>query len=331
MHDFEQIIATVVPIYLLLGIGAWVRQRKLLNAQADRTMLDLSVHLLLPCLILDNVVANQALRYPSNLFWSPLLGYLCAGLGVGLAAAISAYCRFMRPAQNRTFAFTAGIFNYGYIALPVVQTLYSHDTLGVLFMFNLGVETAFWTIGLVVLEGQPLFQDWRRALTTPVRALLLAVALNLLSADFGMRLDEASLSPLLWGLPVILLIRTIHLIGLCSIPVALLVIGATMFDFWKDFRTARGTLVMFWAVVVRNFLCPFFFILFACFLPVSAELKITLIVQAGMPAATFPLLLARHHGGDVTVALQVIFSTSAVALITLPLWMHLGLQAIHWH
>jgi hypothetical protein len=47
-----------------------------------------------------------------------------------------------------------------------------------------------------------------------------------------------------------------------------------------------------------------------------------------MPAAVFPLLLVRHHGGAVPVALQVIFATSAAAIITLPLWIHFGMQVV---
>jgi hypothetical protein len=61
---------------------------------------------------------------------------------------------------------------------------------------------------------------------------------------------------------------------------------------------------------------------------VSLELKEVLVVQAAMPVAVFPLLLARHHGGDVAVALQIIFASSAAAIITLPLWIHFGMLCI---
>jgi len=120
----------------------------------------------------------------------------------------------------------------------------------------------------------------------------------------------------------------IHLAGLCAIPLALLLIGATMADYWGEFRTTHGARVMTLAVMTRNMICPLGFVLLAWILPVSQELKETLVVQAAMPSAVFPLLLARHHGGDVAVSLQVIFATSAVAIITLPLWIHFGMQLI---
>jgi hypothetical protein len=54
----------------------------------------------------------------------------------------------------------------------------------------------------------------------------------------------------------------------------------------------------------------------------------TVVVQAAMPAGVFTLLLIRHNGGNVHVALQVIFATSAAALLTLPLWIHFGIKLI---
>ncbi len=123
-------------------------------------------------------------------------------------------------------------------------------------------------------------------------------------------------------------LNALILSGSCTIPLAMLLIGATMADFWAEFRASRGLGVMALSVVVRNLIAPLIFIVPALLLPVSRELKETLVVQAAIPAAIFPLLLARHHGGDVPVALQAIFSTSAVALITLPLWIHFGMQLV---
>ncbi len=328
MHEYLKILGGVIPLFLLMAVGAVVRRRRVLNEEADRTLLDLCVHLLLPCLILDHVMANQALRYWDNLLWSPFLGFACTSACVGIAALTARLGRFKHVAQVRTFAFTTGIFNYGYIPVPLVAVLYGANALGVLFLFNLGVEIAFWTVGFTTLEGRTILHDWRRALTTPVRAILLAVSINLITAYFGLRLDDATLDAVSWGWPIKIITSMIHLVGLCSIPLALLLIGATMADYWGEFRTTHGAKVMSLAVAVRNVICPLGFVLLAWCLPVSRELQETLVVQAAMPAGVFTLLLARHHGGDVAVALQVIFATSAVAIITLPLWIHFGMQLI---
>jgi predicted permease len=328
MHEYLQILGNVIPLFLIMGVGAAVRRARILNEQADRTMLDLCVHLLLPCLILDHVMASEALRRSDNLIWSPLLGFICTAGSILVAWVAARLWSFSQSAQARTFSYVAGIYNYGYIPVPLVYALYGANALGVLFLFNLGTETAFWMVGFSMFMQHSPVRDWRRILTTPVKAILLGVSINLLTAHFGFRLDDATLDAAAWGWPVKVVTSTVHVIGLCSIPLALLIIGATMADFWGEFHQTRGFGVMGLAVLVRNLVCPLGFVMLALALPVSPELKETLVVQAAMPAGVFTLLLTRHHGGSVPVALQVIFATSAASIITLPLWIHFGMQLV---
>ena len=50
--------------------------------------------------------------------------------------------------ECRTFAFTCGIYNYGYFALPIIALLFDRETVGVLLVHNLGVEAAMWILGV---------------------------------------------------------------------------------------------------------------------------------------------------------------------------------------
>jgi predicted permease len=61
MQEIEKILGSVIPLFLLIFVGAVMRRRRVINEQADRSLLDPNVHLLLPCLILDHVVASEAL------------------------------------------------------------------------------------------------------------------------------------------------------------------------------------------------------------------------------------------------------------------------------
>ena len=327
MHEYLQVLGGVLPLFLIMGVGAVVRRQGILDEQADRSVLDLCVHLLLPCLILDHLIASPVLRQPGNLLLSPLVGFVATAASL-VVAGLAARLGRLEPGAARTFRFVAGIYNYGYIPVPLIATLYGPGALAVLFLFNLGTETAFWIVGFAPFMGHSPLRDWRRALTTPVRAIILGVTINLLTACFGLRLDDATLATAAWGWPVKVVVDVVHLIGLCSIPVALLVIGATMADFWNEFQASAGAGVMGLAVLVRNVICPLGFVALAMALPVSRELKETLVVQAAMPAGVFTLLLTRHNGGSVPIALQVIFSTSAAAIITLPLWIHFGMKLI---
>jgi hypothetical protein len=44
-----------------------------------------------------------------------------------------------------------------------------------------------------------------------------------------------------------------------------------------------------------------------------------------MPAATFPIVLARHYGGDPGVGVRVALGPAVVSLVTIPLWVPAGM------
>jgi predicted permease len=63
----------------------------------------------------------------------------------------------------------------------------------------------------------------------------------------------------------------------------------------------------------------------AVVLPIPAELKGVLVVQAAMPAGILPIVIARHYGGRPVTAVQVVLGTTIVGLFTVPLWLRVGL------
>jgi hypothetical protein len=53
-----------------------------------------------------------------------------------------------------------------------------------------------------------------------------------------------------------------------------------------------------------------------------------LVVQSAMPAGIFALVVVRLYKGDRTTAMRTIITSIAGCLITLPLWLLLGLKLI---
>ncbi|MCX6935328.1 MAG: AEC family transporter [Verrucomicrobia bacterium] len=314
MSELLTVLNAVLPVFAVIGIGALIRRFGWLTGEADASLTRLTINLLLPCLILESLLGNRALDDWSNLLLAPMLAFSTVALGyaagwvVGFVAGGSV--------QRRTFAFNSGIYNYGYIPLPLALALFDRQTVGVLFIHNIGAEVAIWTAGLAVLTGGASARDWRKFINAPLVAVLLGVVIHLLG-----------LTPRIPTAAVICL-RTL---GQCAIPVALLLIGATVLDFAGETRAAAGcTRTVVVACVLRLVLFPFVFLALARWLPCSIELKRVLILEAAMPAAVFPIVMARHYGGDVTTALRVVIGTSFAGLATIPFWISTALGWMPW-
>ncbi len=314
MNTVSLVFTAMLPVFLVIGSGFLVRRLGWLSEEADRSLMRLVVNLLYPAMILSFVLGNDALRQASNLILPPLVGMttIIAGFGVGMLVARR--FRLGDPRECRTFAFSAGMYNYGYFPIPIIALLFDRETAGVLLVYNLGVEFALWALGVgFLLSVNDPKSLWKRIFSGPVIAILIGVPLNLL------RVDEQ--------IPGFIL-ETVNLFGQCAIPLGLILIGATFADLAKGAKLFSGIRVPASACLLRLGVFPLLFLGFALLLPLSVELKRVLIIQAAMPCAVFPIVLARHFDGSPEVAFKVVLSTTVISLITIPIWISLGLAWI---
>ncbi len=316
MNEFLTVLTAVLPVFACMGIGLGLRRRGWLSADADASLMRVTINLLLPALIFDSVLGNAALRRPENLLLPPLVGFGMVAAGIAMARLFARAAGLRMKPEQRTFAFLTGLQNYAYLTIPLCFTLFDAGTTGVLFVHNVGSEIAMWTLGIAVLTGSSLAGGWRKILNAPLAALVLALALNFL----GMAWTPPA--PVAFAGKIFL--TAIHWFGQSAIPLALLLVGAVVADHLDEARGGRAVRVVTVAALVRLGVMPVLFLLLAKFLPCSIELKRVLVLQGAMPSAVLPIVLTKHYGGDARTALQVALGTSLLGLVTIPLWIRFG-------
>lgn len=310
MPSYWELMLLILPVFALIAIGAGLRRARWLNQEADESLLKMVVNFLYPCLIFDSVAGNAALRDPANLLMAPLVGFVTMAGGIGVAYYVARSLGLTAGRGLRTFAFAVGIYNYGYIPIPLMTELFGPESVGVLLVHNVGCEAAIWTVGILVLAGVPLRTGWRKLLNPPVFALIFAVGLNFLGG--------AELMP---GV----VREVIRLSAACAIPLGLMLIGATLVEYLGRPRELYDTRVTLASIFLRLGVLPVAFLLLAKFLPCPVELKRVIVIEAAMPAGILPIVIARHYGGQPLTAVQVVVGTTVVGLVVIPLWLRVGL------
>ncbi len=309
MTDYPTLLAVIAPVFAIIGVGLVARWRGWMGPEAEEGLLKIVVNLLFPCLILKSVLGSETLREPGNILLPPAVAFLTMTAGFLVGYHGGRLLGMRRGTGLRTFAFSVGIYNYGYIPIPLIERLYGPDTLAVLFVHNVGCELAIWSVGILLIAGASWREGWRRMINPPAVAIVVAVLFN--STGLG---DDVP-GPLL---------HAFGALGACAVPLGLLIIGATLFDHLGAPSRLLDTRVVSVAVLLRLGVLPVLFLLLARWLPVSVELKRVIVIQAAMPAGVMPLVLARHFGGQPLTAAQVIIGTTVVGVLVLPWWIHLG-------
>jgi predicted permease len=305
------VLSAALPVFALLALGFGLRRGGTLTEEADNSIMKLVIRVFYPCLFLDFIIGNEAVKEASNLFAAPIAGFAATAGGMLAGFLMARLLGLRRGSGLRTFAFCNGVFNYGYIPIPLIMALFAdRSTLGVLLVFNVGVEVAIWTVGIVLLSGRFRLAALGRLVNPPIIALLVALSIN------GLGLDGAIPG---W------LSRLVGMLGACSIPVGILLAGAAIADLLRGSGMLRPFKVPAGAVLLRLGLLPAVFLAAAAWLPgLTLELRQVLLVQAAMPAGIFPIVLARHYGGDASVAVKVVLGTTLASVITMPLWIRFG-------
>lgn len=313
MSETARLLQIVLPVFLIIGVGYAMRRARILTEEADQSLIGVVVKLFIPCLALDVIIGNEALIRPANLFLPPAMGFLSVAVGLFISRLAAGF--FLQgDATRRTFACTAGLQNYGYIPLPLCLALFNRDVVGVLFAFNMGVEVAMWSIAVATVSGRQAGKRWwAPLLNPPIFAVLAGIALNLLG---GSRWIPSSITTA-W-----------HMLGLCAVPLGLMLTGALLADHATAHVLRKGWSTVLLGIGVRLGILPVILLTLAFFLPFDPALRAVLIVQAAMPSAVFPIVLAKIHDGDMPTALRVVLGTSLAGLVTIPLWLMFGLRLI---
>jgi malate permease and related proteins len=315
VSEFLTVLTAVLPVFCIAGAGVALRQLKWLTADADASLLNVTVNVLMPCLIFDSIFGNAAFAEPENVWLPPLIGFGTVALGIPFAMLLRGATGLRDEPARRTFTLAVSIYNYGYVPMPLILSLFpgevARKTMAVLFVHNVGVELALWSFGLILLGGGTLRTSWRKILNAPFFAIVLTVALNFILGQ--QHVPE-------------FIVKTAHMLGQCAIPLGILLIGATMADYVHEFQSVRGVRLVLVSCLLRLGILPVLFLVLARYLPCSLELKRVITIQAAMPAAVFPIIIAKHYGGDPATALRVVLGTSLVGFITIPLWLKFGLK-----
>lgn len=304
-----ELFRLILPVFALIAVGVALRRFHWVEGTAETSMLRLVVYVCMPCLVFDTVVGNASLREPGNLLLPPFAGFVTTAAGFGVAYLAARSIGLTKGTGLRTFAVSAGIGNYSYLPLPIVGGIWGERAQGLVLVHNLGVDLALWSVGLLVLTGASPREGWRKLVTPMLVTLLVAVAINV-----------SGLAPHVPGF----IGSMARSLGVCAVPLGLLMTGANLADYLDEPSKLLHRNIALAACAVRLAVMPVLMLCFARWLPCSVELKRVLVVQAAMPAAVFPIIMARYYGGQPLTAVQVVLSTTAAGLITCPLWIRAG-------
>lgn len=294
----NNMITMQLVMFSLIIIGFAVRKMNIIGCEARKDMVDFCLFVTLPFNILHSFLGEWNL---SMLVSCGMILLLSTGYN-----AISVLIGFLlynkkEDKQQKTLRYGTIVSNGGFLGNPVLEGIYG--TAGAFYasIFMFPVRVVMWSVGVSVFLKGHKNNVLKKIVTNPCIVVMFIGAAIMAS---GIALPE-------------FLTKTITGISNCNTPLSMMLIGMFLAEI-----NPKGLIdkTMVFYTAVRLIGIPAITFGLTSFFAIDPMLRGVTVIIAGMPAPITTALLSAKYGGDERYATGMIFLSTIISLITLPLW-----------
>lgn len=299
-----EMVSLQVEIFLLIGCGYLLAKKKMISKQTRKQLTSLVINLILPAAIIKSFETNITWEIIQSCIWVFIASIL---IQVFYAVMMRLFWnRIPNPKKRVCLDYGTMVSNAGFMGMPIAQAAFGNTGLLYASIFLIPQRIAMWSVGLSLFAGVQSKKDVvRKVLTHPcIIALGIGVIVMILSM-FGIHLPEV-------------IDQTLGSIANCNTAMSMIVIGAILSD--VPFREMKDRLCLSYSLI-RDILLPLCILLF-CLLIGWRDLGMAIcVIESAMPAPSTLVMLAETYDGDSGFASRLVFVSTLLSLVTLPIWM----------
>jgi predicted permease len=282
----QALVQTVIPIFAVILVGYAIGKRQKVEVQP---YLGLIVYLAGPCLIFASISR-------SNLNLTDFTTIAGAALAIIFGMSALAFLILKLTRSSTKGLYLPLVFgNTSYLGYPVALFAFGMDGLSRAVVYDMMNSLVIFSLGIFAIQHR---NEIREVFRIPlIYAVVVGLAVNLLH------------------IPVPeLVFKPIELIGMITIPLALLVLGYKLTEIKLSavsttllaslFKIGGGLLV---ALAIVHLLA------------LDGLAKNVILLQAAMPSAVMGMILAAKYDRDASLVASVVFITTVLSVISIPL------------
>ena len=158
-----------------MGVGGLARSVSWLRSEADASLSMVTIRILYPCFIFFHILENENSKIDESTLFITGFGFISILLGFGLSWLISKIFQFDADVAN--FSFLFGNLQLWFYCNTSSISFFPKIVVHFIF-FNLGVEIAIWSFGVLLLTADKL--RLKGLLNPPAIAVILAILIQYL-------------------------------------------------------------------------------------------------------------------------------------------------------
>ncbi len=289
-------------LFLLMAAGFVAGKMRILDEETVKKLSRFLVVFVVPCLIVVSMQKPLSPELRSRAFLVLGLSFATYAIAFPLAFLLARLMR-LKGSKAGVHAFAAVFSNVAFMGFPVLQGLFGKDILFEASIATMPFQILAFSIGAAMLaSGSGRKAELGPASFVKPAGVAAVVGLGLFLANFA-------LPPALF--------QAMSLLGDTTTPLSMAVIGAILSE--TDLRGALGDWHVWATSIWRLLALPLVTWLALRAIGVEGRTLGLLVVMTAMPVAANATMLSAAYGGDHRQASSLIFVSTALSLVTIPL------------
>lgn len=300
MIDIGQLMTLQGMLFLLTGIGILIRKCRLLPAEAQGMLTDLILYVILPC----NIALSFRIDINRELLQNLGMAFLVAWAVQGAAWILSrGLYRNYPEERKRVLQYATVCSNGGFMGNPVAESVFGAMGLMYASVFLIPQRIVMWSAGITLFTEAPDKKTLLKKVVT--HPCIIAVYVGLFFMVFRPTLPE-------------FIEKTAVSLGSCTTPMSMLMVGMILADV-EDVKSMFSW-EMIRYTLIRLVLLPGIVFVGCKICGIDPLVTGVAVLMTAMPAACMTTILANKYHGDAMFASKCVVFSTAMTLVTLPLW-----------
>ena len=295
---FINVLTQVIILFVLIIVGAILAKSGILTEKGVKSITDLVLVLVTPCVIIKSFVREFDVLALKGLLISMLIAVLSH---IAFIIMSQLLIHDKDKATERVLRFGAIFSNCGYMSLPLQQALLGDD--GVFYsasyiaIFNMFV----WSYGIIMMSGDKKYLTPKKIIINPgMLGLLIGLVVFFLSIPIPKIIYEP-----------------ISYIASLNTPLPMIIIGYHL----KNSTLLLGlkNIKYIFAMALKLIIFPLLVLLVVYIFGVRGTMLVSTVISCSAPTAAITTMFSAKFSQNTSLSVNMVSLSTAFSLITMPL------------
>lgn len=305
--NMNEILSTLVGLFLIIGLGYLAVKRNILNKNATPFLSTLLMKIALPC----TVFISMQRSFDPNFLKD---GMIILVLGFAISLSFSAIAMLMskllkvKQGNRGAWMLSCAYCNGGFMGFPIALAFFGEEGLSLAAILNIPFVVLIYTVGIKLVCTDSASED--KAKTSLIKIIFSVVNI---ATMLGLLFYIAQIS-----VPSVLLTPIEHLSNITT-PLSMLIVGMTLAA--SNATSLFSNFEVLTSSAMRLIILPALVFALMLVLPIENPVIPSLLVTIyALPTAAIAPAMSAEYGGNQDLAAKITFLTSLLSVLTIPLW-----------